>query len=271
MHHAAYIAIPVLAVAAVATVAIQNRLPQRRTSTTEMSKRAQSYLFPARLPDAAELVPPPPAANSEAMKADLAAREAALKFRGTARYELAKSDANRDPRATVDGFSCALGIDITPERTPTLFNMLTAIQVDARASAGKAKARYDRKRPYVVYGAPTCSLRDEQVMPASYPSARSAVGWADALVLAKLNPARRAQIIQRGEQFLQSRVICDASWQSDVDAGKMVAVELTKHLFADPKFQADFKKSQAEFAAVAPDSNGSSPKCKAESIALAMR
>jgi acid phosphatase (class A) len=271
MPHAAYIAIPVLAVAAVATVAIQNRLPERRTSTTEMSKRAQSYLFPARLPDAAALVPPPPAANSEAMKLDLAARETALKFKGTPRYELAKSDANRDPGATVDDFSCALGIDITRERTPTLFNMLTAIQVDARATAGKAKARYGRKRPYVVFGAPSCSLKDEQLMPASYPSARSAVGWADALVLAKLNPARQTQILERGEQFLQSRVICDASWQSDVDAGKMVGTELVKHLFADSKFQTDFKQSQAEFAAVARDSNGSSPRCKAESIALAMR
>ena len=72
------------------------------------------------------------------------------------------------------------------------------------------------------------------------------VGWAYALVLSKLNPARRAMIMQRGREFGQSRIICDAEWQSDVDAGRLVAVAVVDRLQKTTQFKSDLSAARKE-------------------------
>lgn len=206
------------------------------------------------------------------MKRDLQAREAALKLKDTPRYALANFDSKRDQPTTAQAFSCALGVDITQAATPALYKILGAMRVDVRASAYRAKGLYRRPRPYEVYHTRVCSPKDEQLGKdeGSYPSARAAVGWAYALVLAEMNPLRRDPILQRGREFGQSRMICDASWQSDIDAGRMLAEADVKLIRQSSAFQDDFARARAEIAAAV--RAGKMPRnCQAESIALAAR
>ena len=88
-----------------------------------------------------------------------------------------------------------------------------------------AKNQYQRARPFVVHQEGTCYPADESLLrnDGSYPSGHSAVGWGLALVLAELAPDRADALIQRGQEFGQSRVVCEAHWQSDVDAGRVIA------------------------------------------------
>ena len=268
MRNAAYLAIPVLAVAAVTTVIIQNK---RAPAARILPKGAHSYLFPRKVPDSLALLPPPPAANSDAMNRDIVARDAALKLKGTPRYRLAASDANRDDRNAMQAFDCALGVDIDPERMPTLVRLLASMRIDVRSSAYKAKARYNRPMPYVANHGTTCLPEAEQLDAGSYPSAGAALGWAYAHILARLNPARQQLIVQRGQSFGDSRLVCDASWESDVEAGRKVGDEVVKRLLADPAFEADLANARKEVATALRTGSMPSTRCQDEATTLAVR
>jgi acid phosphatase (class A) len=93
--------------------------------------------------------------------------------------------------------------------------------LDVGLSTYKAKDHYKRIRPFVVHKSGTCypNLRTD----GSYPSGHSAIGWGYALVLAELIPSRADAILQRGRDYGQSRLVCDAHWQSDIDAGRVIS------------------------------------------------
>jgi acid phosphatase (class A) len=209
------------------------------------------YLSPKEISEAVASIPPPPAPGSKAMQADEQARQAALPLRGTPRYALAAVDAVRTHPNTVDAFMCAFGSDISPERTPTLYQLLARVRVDVRMASYPAKSQYRRPRPFVLHQTHSCYADDEAMVrdDGSYPSARGAVGWAYALVLAELEPQRADAILRRGREFGESRVVCDQEWQSDVDAGRTVAELTVSRMRAKSEFMADLAKSRHEVAA----------------------
>lgn len=230
------------------------------------------YLAAQELPDSVALLPPPPQVGSAAMKRDEDARTAALRLHGRARYRLAAADANRDQAATATAFECAFGTEISAARTPTLYKLLSKVRLDVRAASYVAKSHFLRPRPFAVHNTHTCYPPDEQNVrnDGSYPSARGAVGWAFSLILADLNPDRAAQIAQRGRDFLQSRLICDEEWQSDVDAGQTIGEATLRHIYQKPDFRADLSAARKE-AAAALASHSAAPECKSERVALVSR
>jgi acid phosphatase (class A) len=230
------------------------------------------YLAAPELPDSVALLPPPPQAGSTGMKRDEEARGAALHLRGSPRYALATSDANRDQAATAAAFQCAFGAEISAARMPTLYKLLSKVRLDVRATSYVAKSHFLRPRPFATYNAHTCYPPDEQNVrnDGSYPSARGAVGWAYALILSDLNPEHAGQIIGRAHEFLHSRIVCDEEWQSDVDAGQTVAEATLRHIYQKPDFRADLNAARRE-AAMALRSGQTSQNCKSERLALASR
>lgn len=83
----------------------------------------------------------------------------------------------------------------------------------------------------------------------SWPSGHSAAGWAWGLVLAEINPARATELMTRGLSYGQSRVICDAHWQSDVDAGRIMGAATVASLHGNPAFLADLAAAKEEVKA----------------------
>jgi acid phosphatase (class A) len=229
------------------------------------------YLPREALPDSLALLPPPPAAGSAAMQRDEEARAAATRLRGTPRYNLAAGDAVIGFPQIPDDFSCAMGFAVTQETTPRLYALMGKMLIDVGLSTYGAKNEYKRTRPFVVHSEATCYPKDEALLrgDGSYPSGHSAVGWGMALVLAELNPERADAVLQRGRDFGQSRVVCDAHWQSDVDAGRVIAAATVARLHADAAFRTDLEAARQEVAAA-----GSTPArpdgvCAAEAAALA--
>ena len=230
------------------------------------------YLAAREMPDAIALLPPPPAPGSEAMNRDEQARTAALSLIGTSRYVLAGADANRGQPNTVAAFQCALGTEINDARTPALYRLLVKIRLDVRAAVYPAKFHFRRPRPFAAYDSHTCYPADEQNVrnDGSYPSARGAVGFAYAQVLAELNPSRAPEIAKRGEEFGRSRVVCDEEWLSDVEASRSIASVIMRHVEEKPAFRADFDAARAEVAAGL-KSGAKPPNCPSEVLALASR
>jgi acid phosphatase (class A) len=273
MPHPLQIGVGLAAVAVVIAIAAQNRFPLSRSSANVTpDKLGQPYLVPNGLPDALKILPPPPGAKSPAMARDIKARDAAQKLKATSRYALAEFDARRDQPSSAEAFACAFGANISETTTPTLYRMLGAMRVDVRASTYKVKDLYSRRPPFEVYGTKVCTPTDVKVLKAegSYPSARAAAGWAYAFVLAYLNPARRDAIIHRGTEFGLSRLICDESWQSDVDAARLLAMEDVRRFMQSARFRRDLNRARTEVDAAI--KAGKTPKnCKTETLALASR
>ena len=102
----------------------------------------------------------------------------------------------------------------------------------------------------------------------SYPSGHTAAGWGWALVFAQINPERSNELLKRGIEFGQSRVICNAHWQSDVDAGRIMGAATVARLQTNPAFLADLKAAKAEVKAAKTKRVPSVSECTAETAAL---
>lgn len=171
--------------------------------------------------------------------------------RNTPRGQQAASDANVDGNGVPQVFSEAFGIRISKETTPEIHKLLLNMREDAGDLATRgAKEHYMRMRPFAFYHEETCNPRQQKELSTngSYPSGHTAIGWATALVLAEINVDRQNEILKRGYEMGQSRVICGYHFQSDVDAARLVASAVVARLHANENFMTQLGKAKQEFA-----------------------
>lgn len=262
---------PLMLVAMAAVGQSQPAASPANPAAADPHKLPPSYLSREALPDSLALLPPPPEKGTAAMQRDEEARRSVQGKKGTPRYALATADAVIGFPEIPNDFACAAGFAINKESTPRLYALMGKMLIDVGLSTYRAKDRYKRTRPFVVHQASTCYPKDEGLLrtDGSYPSGHSAIGWGLALVLAELAPARANEILQRGREFGQSRLVCDAHWQSDIDAGRLVAAATVARLHADQQFRSDLEAARLEAAAAAENGNTSTEQCVAEAKALA--
>lgn len=241
-------------VAVLALTGCANSVTQNKAETVPELKPGipAGYLSRAALPNSLVLLPPPPAQNSQTLAADNAAYEASRAQRGSQRWNQSVADSNLRFPDAAGAFSCALGVPITQEAMPHLYMLLRRSMVDAGLSTYAAKDHWKRTRPFVVHNETTCTPNDEPalVKDGSYPSGHAAIGWAWALVLSELAPDKSDSLLARGLEYGQSRVICNAHWQSDVQSGQVMAAGVIAKLHADPVFQRDMSAAKQELTAV---------------------
>jgi acid phosphatase (class A) len=208
----------------------------------------KGYLSAAQMPDSLALLPLPPAAGSAAQSADNQAYEQAKALRQGARGQMAFDDNNLKFPAAASVFNCAMGWHISAEDTPHINMLLRRTLIDAGLSTYKAKNHYQRTRPFATFKESTCAPKEDATLAkdGAYPSGHAALGWAWALVLAEVSPERTDALLQRGHAFGQSRVICGAHWQSDVDAGRLVGSAAVARQHNDPIFTAQLAAAKAE-------------------------
>ncbi|MFJ2333439.1 acid phosphatase [Pseudomonas helleri] len=235
-------------------------------------KLAPGYLNPADLPLRLALLGAPPKPDSAALARDEEARRAALALRGTAREALAATDAELSFPGPANTFSCAMGTQISEKTTPHLYTLMQRTLTDAGGSTYAGKNAYNRTRPFVVHDEGTCRKDMEPLLrtDGSWPSGHSAAGWAWGLILAEVNPARATELMTRGLAYGQSRVICNAHWQSDVDAGRIMGAATVASLHSNPAFLKDLAAAKEEIQAAHKAGNTPTENCAAEGVALSL-
>lgn len=210
------------------------------------------YLKNSDAVDSLLLLPPPPKIGSIAFLNDQAMYENGRLLRNTERGKQAAEDANLSSGGVANAFSAAFGAPITEENLPELHKLLTNMIEDAGDLATRsAKEYYMRIRPFAFYGVSTCNTKEQNTLSknGSYPSGHTSIGWATALVLSEINPARQDIILKRGYELGESRVICGYHWQSDVDAARTVGSAIVATLHSNPFFQEQLLKAKNEFIA----------------------
>lgn len=212
----------------------------------------KGYLAEETLPNALGLIPPPPLEGSAAFALDMEMSSLSLEFQDTPRWELAFRDAELHFPAAAEAFSEVIGMSITEEVTPYLYMLLRRSLTDAGLSTYTAKNHYARKRPFMMNGKPICTPDGEELLrgDGSYPSGHTAIGWAWALILCEIFPEHADDILARGREFGESRVVCNVHWQSDVNEGRFMGAATVARLHADPGFLADLQHAKKEVAAM---------------------
>ena len=200
--------------------------------------------------DAVAIVGPPPAPDSPRGKAERMQFAETRKLANTAAWTQAIADADLSGKNGLKSFSCAAGVTLSAEATPTLASMMLRMTDDAARIYQPAKSAYQRPRPPVGNKAPICVPREPWIeTDGSYPSGHGLIGWAWASVIAELVPDKASPILARGKAFGDSRIICGVHFQSDVEAGRYLGSALMTRLHDDPAFMADLAKARAEVAA----------------------
>ena len=218
-------------------------------SLSHAQEQNNSFLQPTQVPDSLAIVPAPPAYNSIDFLRDKAAYDQAKSLIGTERWKIAAEDADLSDANIGKPFSKALGVDISPQNTPVTYEILRRLRTDAGSYATKAaKEHYMRLRPFVFFNSHTCTPNDEATLSknGAYPSGHTTIGWSSALVLAEIRPERQNEILQRGYDYGQSRVICGVHWQSDVDAGRITGSAIVARLHADKGFNKMLEEAKQE-------------------------
>ncbi|MDD0811297.1 phosphatase PAP2 family protein [Curvibacter sp. RS43] len=230
----------------------------------------RGYLAPSAWPDSLALLPPPPVTGLPPYLADQYAFESTRAAEKGARGEVAKQDADLSFPHAPNQFACALGMDIQADRSPHLNALLRRTFADAGLATYKAKNYYNRVRPFVVNKTSTCLPSSDAALAkdGSYPSGHTAIGWTWALLLSEVSPERTNALLQRGLAFGQSRVVCGAHWQSDVDNGRLVAAGVVARLHSDAVFRAQMALAQQEVAVLRQTVTASTRDCAAEAAAL---
>lgn len=218
--------------------------------TPVMAMSTRGYLTAETMPDAAATVPPAPREGEVRNTADWAIFKSTRTLEGSDRWKLAQHDDSYRPADILKGFSCSVGVELTPQNSPTLAVMLGRVSRDAGAAAEGAKQLYKRTRPYLHNEGAICIERSDGLAKSfDYPSGHASLGWANGLLVAELAPDRATMILQRGRAYGESRVVCGVHNYSAAEAARTNAAGVIAALHANADFQSDLAKAKAEMAA----------------------
>lgn len=261
-------------VASVPVIATANSQESPPPASAEAAVKAarstlgSGYLKPEMIPDSTLLMSAPPEAGSPAFARDEEGAKNAVSLRGSPRWTQATLDAELLSPAATGAMSCAAGLVIGEKQTPAIQKLMRRATADLGMSGRAAKQKYQRPRPFMVNGEPTCTPDWEPMLrkDGSYPSGHSAIGYGWGLILAEVFPYRAAQLVARGRAYGDSRRICNVHWLSDVEEGRITASAVVARLHADPAFQKDLKAAKAEAKKLR--SKSAAPDCAAETASL---
>lgn len=229
------------------------------------------FLTPADIAQVQSLVPAPPVKGDQADTLDHLIYQQTRPLLHGPRGQAAAEDDIFEVDELVPTFSAAYGLRLSRQQQPELFRLMDDLMGEHGEAYGvlssfKKNPAFFRTRPIAEFGeqADTCvkpvdmagyAHEDLEVynLPksSSYPSGHSFRGMMTALVLAEVRPEHGAELINRGEEFGESRVICGFHWESDIVAGRLVALKIAELLRANPDFKAEIEKIRHDKAAVA--------------------
>lgn len=208
-----------------------------------------SFLTQDEIPTGAKFLPLPPEPTDPAFEYDKLRYEWGKTMRNTERGKQAKEDAVHTLEYFSKIFSEPLGVVISQENTPEISALLDRLLATTSVCNRKSKSRIMRARPFMQFNEPTPVPEDEERLRknSSYPSGHTTMGWAIALVLSEINPSRQDEILKRGFEYGESRVIVGFHFQSDVDAARVITSALVNRLHANEEFMQQLQKAKDEF------------------------
>lgn len=198
-------------------------------------------------------LPVTPETPSITLAADLQAYFQTRRYAGTERAESAGHDDVFRAFHVAARFGATLGQRLDPQTTPVLLDLMDRVAQDTRALIAPVKkdlANGGRPRPLVAFPDEFhCPLKYAPLpTTGAYPSTHAAIGWLWGSILAELAPAKAGELLARGIEFGESRLVCGFHYPSDLAAGRLAAAVLLVHLRQNREFEKDFAAAAKEVA-----------------------
>jgi acid phosphatase (class A) len=227
----------------------------------------KGYLPASQLASIKVWLPRKPLAKSTAQADDVARFKNSRALLSKPRGQSAAEDDVFEPSQVVERFNEALGLVLNADNSPTLMAMLKKIEEDANQLVAPVKVKVKdggRVRPFVAYPKlPSClspkdlaGHRDSDIniyhldQSGAYPSTHALVGMMVAMVMSEVVPERADNLLARGYEFGESRMVCGFHYNTDLVAGRLAASALYSRLHASEAFLADLAKLRQEVARV---------------------
>ena len=213
-------------------------------------KQGARYFTMDEMPDLVKCLPAPPAFGSPEFAYD------SLRYfwgkeqrKDPVRARIAARDAAWQLDTVFTTFNEAIGLELSPERTPQIWKLLYDGIKTIEQIRVHPKKYYHRLRPFVYFGEQTlCPWEDDELRgEGSYPSGHTIRGWSCALMLAEVAPERAEELYARGWMYGESRVIAGAHWQSDVDASRAAASIAYAKVNTSKEFRRQIKRAKKEY------------------------
>jgi acid phosphatase (class A) len=236
----------------------------------------RGYLDPSEF-DVTKVIEPAPRKGDPRYDTDRAIFRATRALKDSPRWQLAISDAEYNTPALLKDFSCAVGVRLTPQDAPKVTSILDRATLDTSRQSGKAKAIYQRERPFLIDHGPTCeppaNLYDNtnKRMSFDYPSGHSTKGWTFALVLSAIAPDDAQRIMERGRAYADSRFVCGSHNESAVEAGMFSASATMALVSTKPAYQSDLAAARSELQSLRAGGGPAPENCAAEAALVAQR
>ena len=207
------------------------------TSAPASGERPLGFLRAGAAPDAVATIPPAPKEGETRNTLDWEVFRKTRALEGSDRWKLAQADDSYRPAYLLSAFSCAAGVNLTPENSPTLVNILGRTTIDAGLAAEGAKQLYRRTRPFMHNEGNICIARTPGLEASfDYPSGHGSLGWMAGLVIAQLAPDHASQILARGRAYGESRIVCGLHNLSAIEAARTNAAGVFAALQGVPEF-----------------------------------
>ena len=205
------------------------------------------------VPDAGSFLPGPPAETTVEYIKDYLQYAWGKTMRGTEIGEQARNDFNANATYYLDAFSQAIDVSLNATETPYIAELFDYCMEYGNKSIQQAKASFAFfRRPYVRLAEASLipEMEDEYANESSFPSRESLMGWMYALLLSEICPERQDDILNLGYRFGDASIATGYHWDSDVQAGRLLASALIVRLHDHTGVNAMINSAKAEYAKV---------------------
>jgi acid phosphatase (class A) len=206
---------------------------------------AQKLNYLTEIINLPELLPPPPAPDSQAFKDDLAGVMEAQENRTDIQMQRALAQKT----LTIYHYAEVLGPKFKKENLPVMDAFFEKAHIDQRATLIAAKNNIQRLRPFAVSNK-VQPLAGTPRLPTGYPSGGTVFTQMTAILLSKMIPEKRLELHESSREYNLTRIMIGEHFPRDVRAGEIGATVITHALMQVPAFMRDFEPARVELRQV---------------------
>ncbi len=220
---------------------LQAQKPKQGTVAAPAKVRV-AYYIDSHVFNPVALMLPPPAQDSEATRAELAAAHRIEQTRTPQEVAAARYD---DAHEDIFLYQPVMGEWFTADALPVTAALSAHLRNDSGVVDAPLKAMFKRPRPAQFDKTlhPVCQASDAAQ---SYPSGHAMVGYLMALALAEMVPEKHVQVLERADHYAHNRMVCGVHYASDLEASRVAAYATFGYLLATPRFQKDLAAATEE-------------------------